>query len=99
MPYNFYTFEVFILQACNKKIIISQEETKTDKKCRMIYIINIHYNLQHNCSVTRGEKGQPQPFLIRATFSSFSRPSHLEISYPFKSIFFMCRILEDENIF
>ena len=27
----------------------------------------------------RGEEGQPQQFLVRATFSSFSRPSHLEI--------------------
>ena len=26
-----------------------------------------------------GEEGQPQQFLVRATFSSFSRPSHLEI--------------------
>ena len=27
----------------------------------------------------RGEEGQPQQFLVRATFSSFSRPSHLKI--------------------
>jgi len=27
----------------------------------------------------RGEEGQPQQFLVRAAFSSFSRPSHLEI--------------------
>ena len=27
----------------------------------------------------RGEEGQPQQFLARATFSSFYRPSHLEI--------------------
>ena len=26
-----------------------------------------------------GKEGQPQQFLVRATFSSFSRPSHLEI--------------------
>ena len=26
-----------------------------------------------------GEENQPQQFLVRATFSSFSRPSHLEI--------------------
>ena len=29
--------------------------------------------------VVWGEEGQPQQFLVRATFSSFSRPSHLEI--------------------
>ena len=27
----------------------------------------------------RGEEGQPQQFLVRASFSSFSRPSHLGI--------------------
>jgi len=27
----------------------------------------------------KGEEGQPQHFLIRATFSSFSRPNHLKI--------------------
>ena len=27
----------------------------------------------------RGEEGQPQKFLVRATFFLFSRPSHLEI--------------------
>jgi len=27
---------------------------------------------------TQGEEGQPQQFLVRATFSSFSCPSHLE---------------------
>ena len=30
-------------------------------------------------TVRRGEEGQPQKFLVRATFSSFSCPSHLEI--------------------
>ena len=29
--------------------------------------------------VSRGEGGQPQQFVVRATFFSFSRPSHLEI--------------------
>ena len=28
-------------------------------------------------AVTRGEEGQPQQFLFRTTFSSFSRPNHL----------------------
>ena len=27
----------------------------------------------------RGEEGQPQQYLVRARFSSFTRPSHLEI--------------------
>jgi len=31
------------------------------------------------CCASRGEEGQPQQFHVRATFSSFSRPSHLEI--------------------
>ena len=30
-------------------------------------------------SVEREEEGQPQQFLVWATFSSFSRPSHLKI--------------------
>ena len=33
--------------------------------------------LRSNCD--RGEEGQSQQFLVPATFSSFSRPSHLEI--------------------
>ena len=32
--------------------------------------------------IGRGEEGQPQEFLIQATFSPFSRPSHLEILVP-----------------
>ena len=31
------------------------------------------------CCASRGEEGQPQQFHVRATLSSFSRPSHLEI--------------------
>ena len=32
-----------------------------------------------NTSVQWGEEGQPQQFLVRAPFSSFSRPSHTKI--------------------
>ena len=39
----------------------------------------------------RGKEGQPQQFLVIATFSSFSRPSHLEIL--FLSILFFCKCL------
>ena len=53
-----------------------------------IYILNI---------IVKGEEGQPQQFLVRATFSPFSRPSHLEILVLIK-IFFMCPILEVDNI-
>ena len=43
------------------------------------------------------EEGQPQSFLVRATFSLFSRQSHLEESKssPFKKKLFKCPRLED----
>ena len=33
------------------------------------------------CLSQRGEKGQPHQFLVRTTFSSFSRPNHIEILF------------------
>ena len=35
--------------------------------------------LNINFTLTWGEEGQPQQLLVRATFSSFSHPNHLEI--------------------
>ena len=43
------------------------------------------YNTDKNVNIydpkvlRRGEEGQPHQFLVRATFSSFYRPSHLKI--------------------
>ena len=45
-----------------------------------------------------GEEGQPQQFLVRATFSSFSRPSYLKILVLSK-IFFKRLILAKIRIF
>jgi len=46
----------------------------------------------------RGKEGLPQQFLVRATLSSFPRPSHLEILV--LSIFFLkCLIFPDKTIF
>ena len=39
-------------------------------------------------AVRGGEEGQPQQFLVRATFSSISRPSHLKILV-FSILFFL----------
>ena len=50
-------------------------------------------------SVHRGEEGQPQQFLVRATFSSFSRPSHIEFIVLRLLCVFKFLILEDEAIF
>ena len=47
----------------------------------------------------RGEEGQPQQFLVRATFSSFSRPSHLEILVLWLSWVLKFLILEEKTIF
>ena len=43
------------------------------------YFFNIVYQAEMSRSLIGGEEGQPQQFLVRVTFSSFSRPSHLEI--------------------
>ena len=47
----------------------------------------------------RGEEGQPQQLLIQAPFSSFSRPSHLEILVLRLLCIENFLILEDETIF
>jgi len=47
----------------------------------------------------RGEEGQPQQFLVRATFSSFSRPSHLGILVLRLFCVKKFAILEDKTIF
>ena len=47
----------------------------------------------------QGRKGQPQQFLVRATFSSFSRPSHLEILVLRLFCVLKFLILEDKTIF
>ena len=47
--------------------------------------------------IHRGEEGQPQQFLVRATFSSFSRPRHLKILV--FSILFFLSVLTDKTIF
>ena len=46
----------------------------------------------------RGEEGQPQQFLVRATFSSFSRLSHLEILV-LPILFSKILVLQDKTIF
>ena len=49
----------------------------------IVYIVYIVYNSKYptgyNMSTQRGEEVEPQQYFFRATFSSFSRPSHLEI--------------------
>ena len=50
-------------------------------------------------SVNGGEEGQPQKFLVRATFSSFSRPSHLGILVLRLFCVKKFPILEDKTIF
>ena len=47
----------------------------------------------------RGEEGQPQQFLVRASFSSFSRPSHLGILVLRLFCVKKFSILEDKTIF
>ena len=39
-------------------------------------------------NIRRGEEGQLQHFLVRATFSSFTRPNHLETTIIKKFLFF-----------
>ena len=46
-----------------------------------------------------GEEGQPQQFLVRAIFSSISRPSHLEILVLSILFFLNFLILPDKTIF
>ena len=48
--------------------------------------------------ITRGEKGQPQQFLVRAIFS-FSRPSHLGVLVLRLFCVLKFPILEDKTIF
>ena len=50
-------------------------------------------------TVHRGEEGQPHQSLVRATFSSFSRPSHLEILVLRLLCVLKFPILEDKTIF
>ena len=45
----------------------------------ILSIICVTINLQLVHTPHRGEEGQPQQILVRATLSLFSRPSHLEI--------------------
>ena len=49
--------------------------------CKHAYVRDIFYKIRERNlkGVSWGEEGQPQQFLVRATFSSFSRPSHLVI--------------------
>ena len=47
----------------------------------------------------RGEEGQPQQFLVRATFSSFSRLSHLRILVLRLFCVKKFAVLEDKTIF
>ena len=49
-------------------------------------------------TIYRGKEGQPQQFLIQATFSSFSRPSQLEILALRLLCGFKFLILEDKSI-
>jgi len=59
---------------------------------------SVHVFYSEIPSIYQGEEGQPQQFLVRATFSSFSRPSHLEILV-LPIYFFKCLILQDKTIF
>jgi len=47
-----------------------------DKSLENIHIFSCRLNVN---AVKQGEEGQLQQFLVRATFSPCSRPSHLEI--------------------
>ena len=55
--------------------------------------------LKKKGTVQRGEEGQPQQFLVRDTFSSFSRPSHLGILVLWLFCVNKFSILEDKTIF
>ena len=50
-------------------------------------------------SAQRGEEGQPHQSLVRTTFSSFSRPNHVEILVLSILFFLKCPILENKYIF
>ena len=55
--------------------------------------------LINGCMVRLGEEGQPQRFLVRATFSSFFRPSHLGTLVLRLFCVKKFPILEDKTIF
>ena len=61
-------------------------------------VANKKETLQKAACVEWGKEGQPQQFPVRTTFSTFSRPSDLEILV-LPLIFFKCLILKDEIIF
>ena len=49
---------------------------------KFLYISCIAVNPSVSCVLCeRGDEGQTQQFLVRATFTSFSRPSHIEILF------------------
>ena len=56
--------------------------------CNILSLILSQPSSWCHCPVPWGEEGKPQQFLVRATFSSVSRPSHLEILVLYKIFFF-----------
>jgi len=62
-----------VLQAVRKRLSKVYENPIAPS----FYSIYISLDKSKKYGRGRGEEGQPQQFLVRATFSSFSRPSHL----------------------
>ena len=54
-----------------------KEDDKKVKGCKRMRRINL--DDKYIVIIVWGEEGQPQQFLVRATFFSFSHPSHLYI--------------------
>jgi len=62
------------------KTPILKKLIKSVQKVKDRYLLNVLKDFKRVVQlVHRGEEGQTQQLLVRATFSSFSRPNHLEI--------------------